>query len=158
MNLRRVPIHVVSSLDDIAAFAPADPGGHVLIFDADNTLAPQGAPLDRFGDLVNRAIDRFEALAGVERVIVLSNGPQRGVARMVARGNKPWTSRRRLGLQRDSRVVVIGDQILTDGFLAWRWGGPFLHLVIDQEGEAARQAVMRAVGKVVATILFRRRL
>ena len=60
MNLRRVPIHVVSSLDDIAAFAPADPGGHVLIFDADNTLAPQGAPLDRFGDLVNRAIDRFE--------------------------------------------------------------------------------------------------
>ena len=129
---------------------------HVLIFDADNTLAPQGAPLDRFGALVNGAIDRFEALAGVDRVIVLSNGPERGVARMMARGNKPWTSRRRLGLDRTSRVIVIGDQILTDGLLAWRLGGPFLHLVIEEDGEAARQAAMRGMGKVLTALFFRR--
>ncbi len=153
---RRVPIHNVSSLDDVAALAPNDPGGSVLIFDADNTLAPQGAPLDQFAALVNGAIDRFEALSGVDRVIVLTNGPERGVPRMTARGNKPWTTRRRLGLSRDSRIVVIGDQVLTDGLLAWRMGGPFLHLVIDEDGEAARQAAMRGLGKLVTALFFRR--
>jgi len=156
MILRRAPMHDISSLDEIAAFVPPDPGGHTLIFDADNTLAPQGAPLDQFGALVNEAIDRFEALAGVDRVIILTNGPERGVSRMIARGNKPWTTRRRLSLSRDSRIVVIGDQILTDGLLAWRLGGPFLYLVIDQNGEDARQAAMRGIGKVLTGLFFRR--
>lgn len=156
MILRRVPIHDVSSLDGVAARVSSGPGGHVLIFDADNTLAPQGAPPDQFATLVNGAIDRFEGLAGVDRVIILSNGAERGVPRMMARGNKPWTTRRRLGLSPDSRIVVIGDQILTDGLLAWRLGGPFLHLVIDEDGEAARQAAMRGMGKLLSALFFRR--
>jgi predicted HAD superfamily phosphohydrolase YqeG len=156
MILRRASMHDISSLDEISAFVPPDPGGHTLIFDADNTLAPQGAPIDRFGQLVNEAIDRFEALAGVDRVIVLTNGPERGVSRMIARGNKPWTTRRRLSLSRKSKVVVIGDQILTDGLLAWRLGGAFLYLVIDESGEDTRQATMRGIGTVVTGLFFRR--
>ncbi len=161
MSLRRVPIHDVSSLDDVldlvVASGPDARGGPVLIFDADNTLAPQGAPRDEFASLVNGAIDRFEALPNVARVIVLSNGPERGVSRMISRGNKPWTTRRRLGLDTGASIIVVGDQILTDGILAWRFGGMFIHLVFDKEREAARQAALRAIGRFVTTLLFRRK-
>ncbi len=160
MNLRRVPIHDVASLDDVLALVVASGldarDGPVLIFDADNTLARQGAPRGEFASLVNGAIDRFEALPNVARVIVLSNGPERGVSRMISRGNKPWTTRRRLGLDTGSSIIVVGDQVLTDGILAWRFGGTFIHLVIDKEREAARQAAMRAIGRLVAALLFRR--
>ena len=126
----------------------------VLIFDVDNTLVPQGFDHDRLGPIVNETIDRFEATAGVDRVIVLTNGPPRGNARMVSRGNKPWTTRRRLGVTRHHPIVVVGDQILTDGVLAWRLGATFLHLVVDADHEDARQARMRRIGRIVRDLLF----
>ena len=107
--------------------------------------------------VVNAAIDRLQAHRNVARVIALTNGPERRVPRMVSRGNKPWTTRGRLGL-RGSRIpiVVVGDQVLTDGLLAWRLRATFLHLVIDDEEEALRQATMRRIGRIVIRILFRR--
>jgi len=153
----RVPICDVRSLDEVAAFVAAGDRDHVLIFDVDNTLAPQKTPLDEFSALVNAAIDRFESAPGVERVIALTNGPQRGVPRMLSRGDKPWTPRRRLGLRGvTSPIVVVGDQILTDGVLAWRLGATFMHLVIDVETEPRDQARMRRHGRVVTGLFFRR--
>lgn len=128
----------------------------MLIFDADNTLAPQGAPAKDFGALVNDAIDRFEANAAVARVIVLTNGPQRGVARLISRGNKPWTTRRRLGLRGETApLIVVGDQVLTDGLLAWRLGAEYLHLVLDEEREPARQVVLRRIGRTLSRAFFK---
>jgi predicted HAD superfamily phosphohydrolase YqeG len=146
----------VASLDDVVTFVQAARADHVLIFDVDNTLVRQGAPLDEFGHRVNAAIDRFESMPGVVRVIVLTNGAQRGVPRMISRGNKPWTSRRRLGLRGVTYpVVVVGDQILTDGLLAWRLQATLLHLVIDRESEPRRQAVMRWAGRLVGFVVLR---
>jgi predicted HAD superfamily phosphohydrolase YqeG len=155
--LARVPIRDVQSLDEVMAFIESTDGEKVIIFDVDNTLAPQGVALDEFGEIVNAAIDRVEANPHIARVIALTNGPQREVARMVSRGNKPWTTRRRLGLRGSSApLVVVGDQVLTDGLLAWRLGATFLHLVIDDEAEERRQAIMRRIGSIVLMILFRR--
>ena len=155
--LARIPIRDVQSLDDVMAFVESTDGEKVIIFDVDNTLAPQGVPLVEFGQLVNSAIDRVEANAHIARVIALTNGPQRDVERMVSRGNKPWTTRRRLGLRGSSTpLVVVGDQVLTDGLLAWRLGATFLHLVIDDEAEERRQAIMRRIGSIVLVMLFRR--
>ena len=155
--LARVPIRDVESLDEVMAFVESTDGQKVIIFDVDNTLAPQGVPLAEFGQLVNSAIDRVEANPGIARVIALTNGPQRQVARMVSRGNKPWTTRRRLGLRGSSApLVVVGDQVLTDGLLAWRLRATFLHLVIDDETEERRQAVMRRIGSIFVVTLFRR--
>ena len=76
---------------------------------------------------------------------------------MISRGNKPWTTRRRLGLRgMETPVIVVGDQILTDGVLAWRLGATFLHLVIDSESEDNRQARMRRIGGVLARLFLRR--
>ncbi len=154
--MARSPIRIVESLDDVVAFVRSG-SNKVVILDVDNTLAPQGASLDEFGVLVNGAIDRLEASPGIGRVIALTNGPQRGVGRMISRGNKPWTTRRRLGLRGDSRqVVVIGDQVLTDGVLAWRLNATFLHLVLDDEEEDPRQAIMRRVGRIFVGLFLRR--
>ncbi len=152
---RRVPFTVAEDLTQIAARAEATEGPLVMIFDADNTLVRQGTPQPEFADRVNQVIDRFEALPSVERVIVLSNGPRRGVERMITRGNKPWTTRGRLGLvDSDSSVWVIGDQVLTDGLLAWRLGAKFIHRVIARTGEHPRQAFMRALGRVFGRLFF----
>ena len=75
---------------------------------------------------------------------------------MIYRGNKPWTTRRRLGLDEASAAIwVVGDQILTDGVLAWRFGATYVQLVVDADAEDTRQAVMRYTGRAVAGMLFR---
>ena len=155
--LARVPIRDVQSLDEVITFTESTDGQKVIIFDVDNTLAPQGVPLAEFGLLVNSAIDRVETSPSIARVIALSNGAQREVTRMVSRGNKPWTTRRRLEIGDSSApLVVVGDQVLTDGLLAWRLRATFLHLVIDDETEEWRQAIMRKIGSIVIALLFRR--
>ncbi|MCP4958515.1 MAG: hypothetical protein GY925_04510, partial [Actinomycetia bacterium] len=134
----------VRSLDEVVALVESCASECVVVSDVDNTLAPQGIALAEFGTVVNAAIDRLEAHPKVARVIALTNGPERDVDRLVSRGNKPWTTRGRLGLRGShTPIMVVGDQVLTDGVLAWRLGATFLHLVIDDEGEARRQAVMR---------------
>lgn len=157
MRFGRVPIRDVATLDDVMLFVESTDGANVIIFDVDNTLAPQGVQLTEFGRLVNSALDWFEASPRVAQVIALTNGPQRQVPRMISRGNKPWTTRRRLGLSGSTApLVVVGDQVLTDGLLAWRLRATFLHLVLDDEFEERRQSVMRRIGSIVVVMLFRR--
>ena len=140
-------------------YPPAEPTGvPAAAFDAsvDNTLAPQGADPDQLGRLVEAAIDRFEHDPAVGRVIVMTNGRQRGLSQVISRGNKPFTTRRRLGLDDTSGpVLVVGDQVLTDGLLAWRLRATFLHLVADEATEDAQQARMRRMGRVAGPFLFR---
>jgi predicted HAD superfamily phosphohydrolase YqeG len=157
MMLGRVQMYDVRSLDEVIDFVESSAGEKVVISDVDNTLVPQDVSLGEFGAVVNASIDRLEAQPNVARVIALTNGPEREVSRLVSRGNKPWTSRRRLGLRgTPTPVVVVGDQVLTDGLLAWRLRATFLHLVIDGEDEARRQATMRRLGSHLIGVLFRR--
>ena len=157
MMLGRVQMYDVRSLDEVVDFVESNAGEKVVISDVDNTLVPQDVSLGEFGAVVNASIDRLEAHPNVSRVIALTNGPEREVPRLVSRGHKPWTTRRRLGL-RGTRtpIVVVGDHVLTDGLLAWRLRATFLHLVIDDEDEARRQATMRCLGSHLIGVLFRR--
>ena len=156
--LRRIPATSVKNLDEVVARLAAHREPLTLIFDADNTLVRQGACSAEFSHRVNTVIDQFESLPSVERVIVLSNGPQRGVDRMIGSGNKPWTSRRRLGITRRSRGTtwVIGDQVLTDGILAWRLGAEFLLYAIDPTDDYPGQARLRRLARYVAPLIFQR--
>lgn len=153
--LRRIVRLNASSLDELEDLLTGAGDQITLIFDVDNTLVRQGAPPDEFGSVVNAAISRFEAHAAVRRVIALTNGSQRGVPRVVSRGNKPWTTRRRLELTGAANVVVVGDQVLTDGVLAWRLGATFIHLVIDDSTEPPDQTRMRRIGAWLEPLLFK---
>lgn len=148
-------MQVANDLDELEGMTAAAPSPIVVIFDADNTLVSQGVPVDEFKRVVTAAVDRFEALASVARVIILTNGPDRGVPGMIHRGNKPWTTRRRLSLDSTQPGVwVVGDQVLTDGVLAWRLGATFVLLAVDEQHEAPRQAIMRRIGRAVSPFFF----
>ena len=150
-----MPATSVADIDEVANLIDDAASPLVLIFDVDNTIVRQGAGPDEFAVAVHDARDRFAALPSVERVILLTNGPERGVPWLESRGNKPWTSRRRLGLREwEGEVWVVGDQVVTDGALAWRLGARFVHLVIDADGEAKRQATMRRIGRRLEPVFF----
>ncbi len=156
--MRRISSTHVEDVDEVAARVASDPGPLIVVFDADNTLVRQGAPPAEFAPRIDEVIDKFERLAAIERVIVISNGPPRGAERMISRVNKPWTTRRRLGIRRRSKtpIWVIGDQILSDGLLAWRLGATFLQCAIDPADDYPGQARMRRLGRYVAPLIFRK--
>ena len=157
--VRRIPSISVKNIEEIATRLATHREPLLLIFDADNTLVHQGAPPAEFAPRVNEVIDKFESLAAVERVIVISNGPPRGVERMISRVNTPWTTRRRLGIRRRSKtpIWVVGDQILSDGLLAWRLGATFLQCAIDPADDYPGQSRQRRLGKYVAPLIFRKK-
>jgi predicted HAD superfamily phosphohydrolase YqeG len=154
--LRKVPMYTARHLDEVAALTRTAGSPAVVIFDADNTLVRQGVSAAEFAREVTNAIRRFRERAVVDRVVVVTNGPERGVPGMIHRGNKPWTTRRRLGLDGNEQDVwVVGDQVLTDGVLAWRLGATFVNVAIDVSDEAPRQALMRRMGRRLAGMMFR---
>jgi predicted HAD superfamily phosphohydrolase YqeG len=157
--VRRIQSAFVDDIDEVATRLAAQPGPLIVIFDADNTLVPQGASPTEFAGTVNEVIDRFELLESVARVIVISNGPERGADRMISRVNKPWTSRKRLGINRGSKtpVWVVGDQVVSDGLLAWRLGATFVHCAIDPDDDFPGQAGQRRLGRLIAPLIFRKR-
>lgn len=156
--MRRIRYTSVADLDGVAERLASSQGPITAIFDADNTIVRQGAPAREFAERVAQVIDRIERLETVSRVLVISNGPERGASQMISRVNKPWTRRRRLGLtpRRSAPIWVIGDQVLSDGVLAWRLGAEFLHCAIDPDDDFPGQARQRRLGKILAPLIFRR--
>jgi len=156
--MRRIQSVFVTDIDEVATLLATRPEPLIVIFDADNTLVPQGASPSEFTRRVEEAIDRFERLESVTRVIVISNGPERGSDRVISRVNKPWTSRKRLGINRGSKtpVWVVGDQVVSDGLLAWRLGAVFLHCAIDPNDDFPGQASQRRLGRLIAPLIFRK--
>ena len=155
--LHRIPRLATSELSDVADLLDGIGDQVTLIFDVDGTVARQGAPHDEFSVAVNAAIDDFERHPLIDRAIALTNGAERGVARMISRGNKPWTSRRRLGIRGVPNLVVVGDQVLTDGVLAWRLGAVFIHLIIEGQTEPPAQVRLRRRGRWLEPLLFKQR-
>lgn len=52
--------------------------------------------------------------------------------------------------------VVVGDQIATDGVLAWRLGVTFVHYIPDYREAPVGPRLMRALGCPLRGVLFRR--
>lgn len=150
----RVPRVVVAGIDDAAAWLGSMSEPAVVVFDVDNTIVPQGAPEADVAAAVAAMLADLRTITQVMDAVALTNGPRRGAERTISRADKPWTSRRRLGALATAPVVVIGDQVLTDGLLAWRWRAPFVHLVFDPGRETARQRIMRLIGALVTPLLF----
>jgi predicted HAD superfamily phosphohydrolase YqeG len=70
---------------------------------------------------------------------------------LVRRAAKPW----RVGYARAHArpLLVVGDQVLTDGLLAWRLGAPFVHWQVDGPMPGWPR-IQRAVGSRLLRFLF----
>lgn len=153
--LRRVTRLVASGASDLGQILAGIEDQITLIFDVDGTVARQGAAPAERARAVEAAIASFEGYPCVRSAIPLTNSAEQGIPRVISRGNKPWTTRRRLGLSRDDRTVVIGDQVLTDGLLAWRLGAIFVHLAVDTNDEPPAQVRLRKRGRWLEPIIFK---
>ncbi len=106
---------------------------------------------------VARVTSELAQLPAVRQVVFLTNSPRRampatGEFTYRARARKPW----RLWTLRTlpAPVVVIGDQVLTDGLLAHRLGAAFVHL--PHHGRMPWWPAAQALaGRFVRRVLFR---
>jgi hypothetical protein len=55
------------------------------------------------------------------------------------------------------REFVVGDQVATDGVLAWRLGYAFVHYTPDIRRVPLGPRLMRQVGRPILPLLFRSR-
>lgn len=80
-----------------------------------------------------------------------------GQHRLIGRAHKPFTRRKSIEAASAGRLqCVVGDQVLTDGLLAWRLRLPFVHVVQTIRNEPSWPRLMRAVAYPFAKTLFRR--
>lgn len=73
--------------------------------------------------------------------------------RYVAHAGKPLRTARFRGLTGPG--VVVGDQLATDGLLAWRLGYGFVHFIPDGLELPRGPRLMRALGRPLRRLLFR---
>jgi hypothetical protein len=153
MRCKRLVIRDVPAL--LVALGRLKPA--TLVVDVEPLVVPWGSSPALFA---NAAHDFAQAVRtsvpSITRVIYSSNSRSpratRGQSRdkIVGAARKPWRTR----YLRPRPVVVAGDQILTDGLLAWRLGTSFLHW--DAEGPMPRWArLQRWLGQVAAPFLFK---
>ena len=142
----------VSAVDVIGYLGGTD----IVVIDLDNTLVPDGAANDHVEHLL-AAARQAASDAGIGRLIAISNGSSaRSTGRdgVVWQVNKPFTRRSRLGIGSRASIAVIGDRILIDGLLAWRWNAPVFLTTWSPEVSIPRQRLVRAWAAWVQRRLF----
>ena len=151
---RRVPLVRLDAVDDLLQLVGDEEGNLVVLLDLDNTLVPYEAAGPARSREADRKLAEIEDSPGIGRVVVVSNGRRAGVRGGVTQAWKPFTTRRRLGLSATDSVWVVGDQVLTDGLLAWRLGADFLFSPLREVDEPLWPAIQRRVGALVRGVLF----
>jgi hypothetical protein len=73
--------------------------------------------------------------------------------RYISHAGKPLRTDPYRGVVRPG--VVVGDQVATDGFLAWRLGLTFVHYIPEDVEPPPGPRAMRAVGRPLRPLLFR---
>jgi predicted HAD superfamily phosphohydrolase YqeG len=132
--LRKTRLIEVPGELSVIDLLPRLKGFDVVVVDVDNTLVPDAAPAwmleVRLEEL--RTVSRQ---CGISRTLVVSNGSRSratGSDGVVWQVNKPWTRAERLRISKHEAVAVVGDRLLPDGLLAWRWGADF-YLIVNRE-------------------------
>ncbi|MEU5989867.1 hypothetical protein ABZ806_12925 [Spirillospora sp. NPDC047418] len=159
--MRRVPRHrITDGLDQIIALA-VDLDASTLVIDVEPLLAEWDSPPEVFLAAVRRLHAAVvERAPSVTDLVFASNAgwppqppPEPAGPRMavVSPARKPWRTRYLDGLP--APIVFAGDQVLTDGLLAWRLRGDFLHCA--NAGEPPLLARVQSVaGRCIAPLVF----
>lgn len=145
---RRSPLYEIRDLADLLEIINETSPDLVLV-DLEPLIALWGsAPTPK-------SCQQLDALAARARTIIVTNsGRDLGFPHVttVPNAGKPWTSRRALA-DPGGFLIVAGDQLLTDGLLAYRLRGAFaLQTGIDRPPWWPRVQAM--MGKLLRPLLF----
>jgi predicted HAD superfamily phosphohydrolase YqeG len=139
------------------------------LLDIENTLAPYAASRGEVFRLVVEALDDLRDVAPGARLVLVSNSrnlrwlisslqPVAPDVVVLPAARKPWTRLDDVlrGLPADE-VLVIGDQMVTDGLLAWRLRATFVHFLRSADAEPAWPRLLRRAGRAIEGLIFRGR-
>ena len=162
VGLLRVPRVAVADRESvwptIRALAPA-----ALVIDVEPFVAAWRTDEATLARGLREQLAACEGLQGLHAVWFVTNShrePREGLASealsvgYISRARKPFLDLRRLHLSSDP-VVVLGDQVLTDGLTAWRLGATFLQIPLT-EGASAGATAQALLGRLVGWLFFRR--
>lgn len=132
-------------------------GFNTAVVDLENTLVPYGPARSA----VELEAEMADLPGGILKAVIVSNArwtrnlDHLGRWPVVGLARKPFTSLDRIASALEgSRIdVVIGDQYLTDGLLAWRLNVPFIQVHRPAGREPLWPRLMRLMGGVVAASL-----
>ena len=159
---RRVTLQRVPHLSDAREI---NKDRFVVLIDLENTVVPYGAATAKASTIV--LLERLTLDFELGRFIFVTNSSDAELVDLVgqvtgcnviSRAHKPFTSRRRIAAAAAASAdpgLVLGDQILTDGILAWRLGCPFIQYQLERTGEPAWPRIMRAAGNLLAPLFFK---
>jgi predicted HAD superfamily phosphohydrolase YqeG len=132
-----------------------------FIIDLENTVLSYGATAAFDRSVVALRDLHLELLPG--RVVLVTNSRDGGLGLLarqatgfdvVERAHKPFTSRAVLARYVGRDPIVVGDQPLTDGLLAWRLRCPFVELRLHDQVEPLWPRLLRLGGAVVGRLIF----
>lgn len=132
-----------------------------MIFDIEPLVAWWGSGQQALDDGIAKVLAEIEQAPEVRVVVFATNSARRpsvippvpGVrVSYLATAEKPLRTAPYRDLPRPG--AVIGDQVPTDGLLAWRLGFTFMHWDPPLPGAPLRPRLMRQVGRLVRPLFF----
>jgi len=157
----RVAHRNVTDLSEVLTWA-TELGAKTVVFDIEPLVAFWDGDRTALQEGVDRVLEKVTALPGVEVVGFATNSlrrlevrPEHGTARVfyVHGARKPFVTRVYQDLPKPG--MLVGDQVATDGLLAWRLGWAFAH-VEHPAGPPRGPRLMKQLGRPLAPWLFHR--
>jgi hypothetical protein len=154
-------VRVTGSADLLAA--ARELSVKTLIFDVEPLVAPWHSSQDSLDRGIARILGDVRTVPSVRMVVFATNSARRPSAvpsgngievRYLASAEKPLRIAPYQGLPRPG--AVAGDQLPTDGVLAYRLRFTFLHYTPKLSGVPLGPALMHRWGELVRPLLFRR--
>lgn len=159
----RVPLFPTGSYEEVyAAIASLRP--RTLVIDVEPLVCRWKTGQEQLDDGLGSVLSRLaQNEQPLQRIWFLTNSARAPSKRPASDGvtvtyvtnaRKPWL---RLDVVRGSPppIVVVGDQVLTDGCVAWRLKAPFVQVPIPP-GASSAVRTQRQVGDVLRRCLFSR--
>lgn len=155
----RVSYRAVDDLDGVLAWQKQG-GARSLVFDVEPLVAVWDTGQDALRAGVDRLLDHLTGAPGLEVVVFATNSlrdlpvQDRAGLRVsyLTAARKPFATTRYAGLPGPG--IVVGDQVATDGVLAWRLGMGFAHLQYTHYTPPRGPRLMRQLGRPLKTRLF----
>ncbi|MEV0614473.1 hypothetical protein AB0I81_14190 [Nonomuraea sp. NPDC050404] len=164
MRFRRVRTHRIVSWDEVLQHVAAE-NPACVIFDVEPLVSYWRNGSADLETGVARVVDEMSKLACIRMVAFATNSSRRPAAALIREGldiryvsdaGKPFKSREYRGFPKPG--MVIGDQMATDGMLAWRLGYTFLHYRPERatvpRGPRAMNYVGRPLRHLFAAVIY----